>query len=156
MLTSQTPPLSAHSSVVSELALKVTLELGPDPADPERVLVRKIIELREGKYAYEETTISPSDSGVPTVHTTAYKAHMWNLKEDLSVKEHNTRLLFRPQPNIVGFSLYFRKTNDNVNHLSIVENTQWKPNVGTWFNWFQDWKDRRDISKYLRYRWMFN
>ena len=49
---------------------------GPDPADPQRVLVRKILELQDGKYAYEETTITPNQaSGVPTVHSTAYKIH---------------------------------------------------------------------------------
>ena len=104
---------------------------GPDPADPERVLVRKILELQDGKYAYEETTISPSASGVPSVHTTAYKVHMWDLKANHTQKEINTRLLFRPQPNCVGMSLYYRKTESGSNHLSIVENTLWKPNVGT-------------------------
>ena len=34
--------------------------VGPDPADPERVLIRKVLELRDGRYAYEETTISPN------------------------------------------------------------------------------------------------
>jgi hypothetical protein len=130
---------------------------GPDPADPERVLVRKILELQDGRYAYEETTITPNlAAGVPSVHTTAYKIHLWDLKEDASQKELNTRLLFRPQPNCVGFSLYSRKTETGTNHLSIVENTLWKPNVGTWINWWSDWKDRRDLSRYLRYRWMLN
>ena len=109
---------------------------GPDPADPQRVLVRKILELRDGKYAYEETTISPTEQGVPTVHTTAYKIHMWDLKEDVPLKEITTRLLFRPQPNCIGMSLYYRKTASGTNHLSITENTLWKPNVGTWTNWW--------------------
>ena len=132
-----------------------TLFCGPDPADPERVLVRKIIELRDGKYAYEETTITPTEQGVPSVHSTAYKVHMWDLKEEITKKELNTRLLFRPQPNCVGFSLYYRKTEGGTNHLSIVENTLWKPST-TWTQWWNDWKDRRDISRYLRYRWMLN
>ena len=68
-------------------------EPGPDPADPERVLVRKILELRDGRYAYEETTIAPNASaGAPTVHTKAYKLHMWNLKEHVTQKELNVRL----------------------------------------------------------------
>lgn len=81
---------------------------GPDPADPERVLVRKIIELNDGKYAYEETTISPTASGVPSVHSTAYKVHMWDLKEHATKKEMNHRLAFRPMPNCIAFSLYYR------------------------------------------------
>jgi hypothetical protein len=156
-----TPPPSEHSSVVSliqsfALLTFYPLHKGPDPADPERVLVRKILELRDGKYAYEETTISPTDSGVPTVHTTAIKLYMWDMKEVVSQKELNTRLLHRPQPNCVGFSLYYRKTDAGKDHLHIVENTIWKPFTGTWTNWWLDWKDRRDISKYLRYRWAMN
>lgn len=130
---------------------------GPDPADPQRVLVRKILELQDGKYAYEETTIAPNaTSGVPTVHSTAYKIHQWDLKEDATVKEIQLRKMYRPMPNCVGFSLYYRNTESGTNHLSIVENTLWKPSVGTWSQWWSDWNDRRDLSRYLRYRWMFN
>lgn len=118
--------------------------------------MRKVLELQDGKYAYEETTISPSASGVPSVHTTAYQLYMWNLKEDATQKEINTRLAYRPQPNAIGMSLYYRKTDSGSNHLSIVENTLWKPHVGTWMQWWSDWKDRRDLSRYLRYRWMMN
>jgi len=129
---------------------------GPDPADPERVLVRKILELRDGKYAYEETTIAPSETGVPSVHTTAYKIAGWDMKENISQKELNTRLSYRPQPNCVGFSLYYRKTEGGSNHLSIVENTLWKPNFSGMLNWWADWNDRRDLSRYLRFRWAMN
>ena len=67
--------------------------IGPDPADPERVLIRKVLELRDGRYAYEETTITPNKSaGVPSVHTKAYKLHMWDLKEEVTQKELNVRL----------------------------------------------------------------
>ena len=82
---------------------------GPDPADPNRVLGRKALQLSEGQYAYEETTVTPHNNGLlPTVHTTAYKAHLWDLKEDVTQKEFNLRRAFRPMPNCVGFSLYFR------------------------------------------------
>lgn len=145
---------SKDGSYLTQCAL--LCNTGPDPADPERVLVRKVLELQDGKYAYEETTISPSDSGVPSVHTTAYQLYMWNLKEDATQKEINTRLAYRPQPNAIGMSLYYRKTDSGSNHLSIVENTLWKPHVGTWMQWWSDWKDRRDLSRYLRYRWMMN
>ena len=129
---------------------------GPDPADPQRVLVRKILELSDGKYAYEETTISPNAaSGVPTVHSTAYKIHQWDLHEQATQKELNIRQAYRPMPNCIGFSLYSRQTESGTNHLSIVENTLWKPTY-TWKQWWADWNDRRDLSRYLRYRWMFN
>ena len=81
---------------------------------------------------------------------------MFDLKEQVTQKELNVRLTFRPQPNIIGFSLYSRKCDDGTNHLSIVENTIWKPNVGTWRNWWSDWNDRRDLSRYLRHRWLMN
>jgi len=32
--------------------------LGPDPADSNRMLIRKIIQLDEGSYAYEETRVT--------------------------------------------------------------------------------------------------
>ena len=35
-----------------------TLYCGPDPAAPERVLVRKLVELNEGSWAYEETRVT--------------------------------------------------------------------------------------------------
>lgn len=119
--------------------------------------MKKIIELQDGKYAYEEATITPNPAaGVPTVHSKAYKVHMWDLKEETGAKEVLTRLAFRAAPNCVAMSLYYRKTESGTNHLSIVENTLWKPHVGTWMQWWSDWKDRRDISRYLRYRWMLN
>ena len=78
----------------SELIVKRPIScIGPDPADPERVLIRKVLELRDGRYAYEETTITPNQSaGVPSVHTKAFKLHMWDLKEQVTQKERVVRL----------------------------------------------------------------
>lgn len=121
------------------------------------MLVRKVIELRDGKYAYEEVTITPNaDTGVPTVHSKAYKIPMWDLKEEVTRKEELIRLTHRPMPNVIAFSLYFRKLASGSNHLSIVENTIWKPNLGSWTALLEDWKDRRDLSRYLRQRWLLN
>ena len=49
------------------------------------------------------------------------------MKEDATQKELTTRLMHRPTPNSLGFSLYYRKTDSGTNHLSIVENSLWKP-----------------------------
>ena len=92
---------------------------------------------------------------MPTVHTTAYKIHGWDLKEELTEKEHLTRLSFRPMPNCVGFSLFAKRTENGTNHFSVVENTIYKPQTN-WRSWWADWNDRRDLGKYLRHRWMMN
>ena len=67
-----------HFPVVSSqfTSFLAIIFLGPDPADPDRLLIRKVIEIREGNYAYEETTISKStdtENPAPRVHTTMYK-----------------------------------------------------------------------------------
>ena len=155
-VTSFSPGKVLGGADVADSTSYRTLFCGPDPADPERVLVRKILELSNGRYAYEETTITPNqDAGVPSVHTTAWKIHGWDMKEEVTQKEINTRLMHRPMPNSVAFSLYYRKTNGGTNHLSIVENTLWKPNY-SWNQMWADWNDRRDLSKYLKFRWMLN
>ena len=64
--------------------------------------------------------------------------------------------MHRPMPNLIGFSLYYRKTNSGINHFSIVENTFWKKSELAWADWWATWNDRRDLSKYLRRRWVQN
>ena len=50
-----------------------TLFAGPDPADPSRVIVRKLVQTNEKTWCFEEATITPSESGSPTVHTTMFR-----------------------------------------------------------------------------------
>jgi hypothetical protein len=80
----------------------------------------------------------------------------FNLKEDLSPQERSIRMRFRPMPNLLAFSLYYRKTAQGANHFSIVENTLWKESGSTWTQWWSDVNSRRDISRYLRKRWLMN
>ncbi len=82
-----------------------TLSCGPDPADPNRVLIRKIIQINETTYAYEETRISRDQ----TVHTTLTKIAGFDMNEKLHVSEIALRNSHRAMPNVIGFSLYFRK-----------------------------------------------
>ena len=37
--------------------------IGTDPSDPTRILVRKIVQVNEGTYGYEEVTIERGDNG---------------------------------------------------------------------------------------------
>lgn len=135
----------------------VIFGIGPDPADPNRVLVRKIIQVSDKKYALEEITVTPQpETGVPSVHSQATRVHQWDMKDDVSRKEELVRLAYRPMPNVVAFSMYYRKLASGSNHFSIVENTLWKPSLGSWRNLFVDWCDRRDLSRYLRQRWLAN
>lgn len=130
---------------------------GPDPADPNRILIRKIVQLREGSYAYEETTISKSsdkESSDPKVHTTLSKVgNGFDLQEHVTNEEAAFRLKFRPMPNVIGFSLYSRETKNGLRHVSIVENSLEKSSAYSWAEWWNDMKDRRDMSNYLKMRW---
>ena len=62
--------------------------IGPDPANPDRVLVRKILKLREGSYAYEETTIAKTVEGdtiKPRGHTQISK-----IGNEFDLQKHET------------------------------------------------------------------
>ena len=114
-----------------------TLFCGPDPADNNRLLIRKIVQLNDKTYAYEETRINRNNhDGHPSVHTTMYKIAGFDLKEHITPKEWTIRALHRPMPNILGYSLYYRKTHAGLNHLSIVENSLWKTSGSTWSEWW--------------------
>lgn len=63
------------------------------------------------------------------------------------------RAAFRPLPHAMGFSLYFRNGDKYKRSMTIVENTLFKPNPGSWRERLQDFKDRRDMSAYLSLRW---
>ena len=45
-----------------------TLYAGPDPADPTRALIRKLVQVNAHTYCFEETRITPGEND-PTVHT---------------------------------------------------------------------------------------
>ena len=114
-----------------------TLFAGPDPADNNRVLIRKIIQINHHTYAYEETRINrDTPNKHPTVHTTITKIAGFDLNEKLTNREINLRGLHRSMPNILGYSLYYRKTFTGANHFSIVENSLWKTSGSSWAEWW--------------------
>ena len=129
-----------------------TLYAGPDPAEPNRVLIRKLLQISDRTYAYEETRITRVEGKSPTVHSTIYRIRGFDLDEKLDPQEITIRGAFRPMPNVLGFSLYYRQMKSGARHFSVVENALFKTG-GTWFEWFSDLKDRRDMSIYLRSRW---
>ena len=45
---------------VGDYSTHSTLFAGPDPADPSRVLVRKIVQTSDNVYCFEESRISPA------------------------------------------------------------------------------------------------
>ena len=126
----------------------VTLFAGPDPADSDRMLVRKLVQIGIGSYAYEETRVNRKDGG--SVHTTLTKVHGFDLNEKVSNHELNIRGMHRAMPNVLAYSLYFRPS---AGHLSIVENSLWKTSGTTWSDWWRTVMDRRDMSAYLQRRW---
>ena len=69
-----------------------TLFAGPDPADPQRVLVRKLVQTSEKVWCFEEARISPSEDGKPTVHTTMHRLGWFDICEAMSDQEMALRL----------------------------------------------------------------
>lgn len=128
------------------------LYAGQDPADPSRALIRKIVQVSPTTFCYEETRITPTET-TPQVHTQLYRIRGFNLDEEITAEEIQIRGAFRPLPNVLGFSLFSKKLASG-SHFSIVENALWKKAPGTWIEWFQDIRDRRDMSAYLRSRWV--
>ena len=90
------------------------------------------------------------------MHTILTTMGDFNLKENISAEERSIRTRFQAMPNLLGFSLYYRKTELGANHFSIVENTLWKESGSSWSQWWNDLNERRDISRYLRKRWLMN
>ena len=66
--------MTAHESYV-------TLFAGVDPADQNKMLVRKLVRLNKATYAYEETRVSREDS---SVHTNLVKVHGFDLNEKMT------------------------------------------------------------------------
>ena len=69
-----------------------TLYAGPDPANANRMLVSRIIQLGESTYAYVETRVTRnSNSKQPSVHTTISKIAGFDLKEKVTPEEASIR-----------------------------------------------------------------
>ena len=128
-----------------------TLYVGVDPADPNRVLVRKLVQVNNNTYCYEETRITPTDQRVPTVHTQLFRIGDFDLHEELTPEELSIRGRFRPLPNVLGYSLFYKQLSSfGFPHMSIVENSLWKQAGGTIREWLRDFRDRRDMAYYLK------
>ena len=135
-----------------------TMFAGPDPADPSRVLIRKLIQTGEATWCFEESRISNSvsEGGIPTVHTTIHRLGQTDVREELDEKEHALRVAYRPVPNVIGFSLFARAYEGaRSGSFTIVENSLSKPKY-RWAEWFKDLADRRDMASYLKFRWNLN
>ena len=133
-----------------------TLFAGPDPADTNCVLVRKLVQTSDKTWCFEEARITPSETegGNPTVHTTLHRLGWLNINEPLSDQELSTRLAYRAVPNVIGFSLFMKPyASGSSSSFTIVENSLIKGNNYRWAEWFKDLQDRRSISAYIRMRW---
>jgi hypothetical protein len=126
-----------------------------DPSDPTRALVRKLVQVNTNTYCYEEIRITPGEK-TPTLHTQLFRIRDFDLHESLSPEELRIRGQFRPVPNVMGFSLFYKGLTRGGIHLSIVENTLWKQAGGTYREWIRDFRDRRDMSAFLRKQWELN
>ena len=132
-----------------------TMFAGPDPADPSRVLIRKLVQTGDATWCFEESRIAAAktEGGVPTVHTTLHRLGDLDVKETVDDKEAKLRFAYRPVPNVIGFSLFTRAyENSRSGSFTLVENSLSKPSQ-RWADWFADLQDRRDISSYLKLRW---
>jgi len=103
----------------------------------------------------EEIRITAGEK-LPVVHTQMFRVKNFNLHEQLDPKEEKIRLMYRPMPNVMGFSLYFKQLARGNVHFSIVENSHFKEAGSTWSEWWSDFNDRRDMSAYIKGRWLNN
>ena len=137
-----------------------TMFAGPDPADPERVLVRKLVQTSDKVWCFEESRISPpkEDGALPIVHTTLHRLGWIDINEKLDISEASIRLQYWPVPNVIGFSLFSRpyETSKKSASFTIVENSLLKKSKFRWVEWLRDFQDKRDISSYLKLRWLLN
>ena len=86
-----------------------TLYAGIDPAEPKRFLIRKLVQVNKTTYCVEETRITPAETvRKPTIHTQLFRIKDFDLHEKLTPEELQIRGSFRPIPNVLGFSLFFR------------------------------------------------
>ena len=51
-----------------QVILLQLMVIGPDPADSKKALLRKLIQVNDYTYCYEETRVTPTEKN-PTVHT---------------------------------------------------------------------------------------
>ena len=90
------------------------------------------------------------------MHTTLHRLGWIDINEKLDAKEASLRLQSWPVPNVIGFSLFTRSyKNSKSASFTIVENSLKKSNY-RWTEWIRDFQDKRDISSYLRLRWLMN
>ena len=129
---------------------------GPDPADDRKALIRKLVQVNQTTYCIEEIRITPATMQIPTVHSQMFRIKNFNFHEHVDVKETNIRLIYRPMPNVMGFSLYCRQGATGMPYLTIVENSFFKNSTFKWREWWSDFKDRRDMAAYIKGRWNFN
>lgn len=71
----------SRAIIILEILSYVTLFAGVDPADQNKMLVRKLVRLNKATYAYEETRVSREDS---SVHTNLVKVHGFDLNEKMT------------------------------------------------------------------------
>jgi len=91
------------------------------------------VQVNDSTYCYEESRISHSDANHdPTVHTQLMRIKGFNLKEKVDDLELNIRGKYRPIPNVLGFSLYYRDPKNSVPHASVIENTLNKVKADSW------------------------
>ncbi len=129
---------------------------GPDPADPSRVLIRKVVQVNETTYGYEEVTITKREADRPSVHSKLTRIGNWDMQEFISVQENKIRRKHQYLPNILSFSMYYRLTEAGKKHWSLVENSMQKSSGWTWGEAWKDFNDRRDLTTYLKNRWFYN
>ena len=62
-----------------------------DPEDPDKVLVRRLVQINAKVYAYEETRMAKREDGSSEVHTTLCRLGHTDIKEDIDDMEKTIR-----------------------------------------------------------------
>mmetsp|Transcript_7081 Transcript_7081/g.11930 ORF Transcript_7081/g.11930 Transcript_7081/m.11930 type:complete len:166 (-) Transcript_7081:158-655(-) len=137
----------------------ITLYAGADPANPDRVLVKKLVKISDNTWCLEHSTIEAGEKegSQPTVHTQMFRLGAFDIEENITAKELHLRLLYRPMPNLLSFQLFSRASQSGRSGLfQVIENSFFKASEYRWSEWLKDFQDRRSIASYLKLRWRFN
>ena len=61
--------------------------VGPDPADPSRMLIRKLVKVNEKTWCFEEVRVTPTEGKQPVVHSQLFRVKGFDLREKLDGEE---------------------------------------------------------------------
>ena len=103
----------------------------------------------------EESRISkPTEEGKqPEVHSHFYRIKGFDPKEIVDRKERQLRIIYRPIPEFISYSVFMKHLENGKYTTSFIESYLHKSYRNpSWSIFFTDLRDRRDIASYVKSR----